>query len=372
MRNYMKCAVISLGSISSKMVAHALKEHFDVVDSIDLREIEFSISGNEKTKLLYQGQPLPHYDCMYIKGSYRYALLLRAITQFFTNDKTYIPVHAESFVIVNDKLLTHLELDKAKIPMPKTYVVATVDSGKEILNKMVFPVIIKIPQGTHGKGVMVADSIASAKGVLDTLHSLKQPFIIQEYIDCNGEDIRCFVVGDRVVASMKRKSVAGDIRSNIHSGGVAESYIPSDKIKDIAVKAAKQLNCEICGVDILETPFGGVVVEANVSPGLQGITKATGLDIAGIIAKFLYNKTKEKLESSQNTNEGRKVIEEEIGHVDTKKHDSEKKTQDIITSLDFRGDRILLPEIVTKMTGFKNDTEYMIDASKDRLEIKKL
>ena len=366
----MKCAVISLGSTSSKMLVHALKNYFDPVDHINLKEIEFSISGNEKTHLTYRGKPLSHYDCMYIKGSFRYAMLLKSITQFFTNDKTYIPLDSESFITVNDKLLTHLELDKVKIPMPKTYVVPTVEAGKDLISKIKFPIIIKLPQGTHGKGVMVVDSLAAAKGFLDTLNLLKQPFIIQEYIECGGEDIRCFVVGDRVVASMKRKSKEGDIRSNLHSGGSAQKYDAPERMKQIAVKAAKQLKCDICGVDILETPEGGVVIEANVSPGLQGITKNSGVDVAEEIAKYLCMRTKEILEKTAPL--GRKVIAEEVGFAQAANKPAQPTPQNIISKLEFRGPKIVIPENVVKLTGFVPEKDYVIIAAKDKLEIKKL
>jgi ribosomal protein S6--L-glutamate ligase len=350
------------------MIVTALSNYFDTVDHINLKEIEISISGTERTTLTYRGKSLPTYDCMYIKGSYRYGMLLRSITQYFENEKTYIPIHAESFIIVNDKLLTHLELDKSRIPMPKTYVVATVESAKISLPKMKFPIIIKLPQGTHGKGVMMVDTIASAKGLLDTLSTLNQPFLIQEFVECGGEDVRCFVVGDQVVASMKRKAAGEDIRSNLHSGGVAEKFEASPAMKEIAVKAAKQLGCDICGVDILETPQGGVVIEANVSPGLQGITKASGIDVAGVMAKFLYEKTKEKLDGNKEA--GKKILEQEITYVNTPVNNS--PTQDIIVKLDFRGNRILLPESAMKLSGFTPENDYIMRVGKGKLELKRL
>jgi ribosomal protein S6--L-glutamate ligase len=372
MASNLRCAVISLGSISSQMVVDALKKYFDVVDNINLKDIEFSVSGDEKTALLYCGKQLPHYDCIYIKGSFRYAMLLRSITQFLWEEKTYIPVQAEAFIIVNDKLLTHLELEKVKIPMPKTYVVATVESAKTILHKIKFPIIIKIPQGTHGKGVMVVDSIPAAKGLLDTLNTLNQPFLLQEFIECNGEDIRCFVVGDKVVASMKRKSAAEDVRSNLHSGGVAESYDVSQKMKDIAIKSAKQLGCDICGVDILETPKGGVVIEANVSPGMQGITKASGVSVAEEVAKYLYEQTVKKLNKQKDKD--KKILGEEIGTISTPKTTSQQSiiSEEIITKLDIHAGKITLPEIITKLSGFSSESEYAIKTTKEKIEVRKL
>jgi ribosomal protein S6--L-glutamate ligase len=201
----MKAAIISLGSTSSKWIAEAMSKYFDEVEDIDIREIEVNL-GSKEHKVLYKGEPLGDYDCVYGKSSFRYAGILNAITSLLYK-KSYMPIKQEAFSIVHDKLLTHLDLQKHNIPMPVTYLSSTISAARNILKKVNYPIIMKFPQGTQGKGVMVADSYAASSSILDALHSLKQPFIIQEYIETEGTDIRTIVVGERVVAAYESATI---------------------------------------------------------------------------------------------------------------------------------------------------------------------
>ena len=277
---------------------------------------------------------------------------------------TYMPINPEAFDIGHDKLLTHLALQQYKIPMPKTYITSTPEAAKKILEKVNYPIIMKFPQGTQGKGVMFADSFASASSMLDALTALRQPFIIQEYVETGGVDIRVIVVGDKVIAAMRRKAVKGEERANIHAGGKGEAYQLDARAKKIAVETAKAIGAEVCAVDILESSKGPVVIEANISPGLQGITSATKIDVVEKIAKYLYEKTKSRSESGKKV--GTSKIFEDLG---IKK--AESGVQEILTNLDFRGERILLPKVVTGVTKFNDKDEISIKISKGVLVVKK-
>ncbi len=349
----MKAAVISLGSISSKWTIDALKKYFKEVDHIDIQELEVSL-GQKKAEVLYKGKPLPKYDCIYAKGSFRYATLLRAITTLLQKD-TYMPLKAGSYTIGHDKILTHLKFQEYNVPQPTTYLAATADAGKKIIKKIPFPVIMKLPAGTHGKGVMLADSPESASSMIDALALLKQPFLIQEYIETDGRDYRIIVVGDRIAAAMKRIAAKGEKRANIHSGGRGEKVTLDAKSTKAALAAARSTGCDICAVDILPSPKGPLVLEVNLSPGLQGITKVTKINVAEIIAEFLYKKTKEFRER------GKEEILKELS-----------TEQEIHGPLDYRGNRILLPEVVTMASKIKEDDEVILKASKGRIEIKKI
>ena len=338
----MKAALISLGSVSSKWTLQAMKNYFESVDDLDIRKIEINFA-TKTPSVLYDGNPMKTYDCVYAKGSFRYAQLLRSITTFYREDSTYMPIEAEAFTTVHDKILTQLTLQKNKIPMPKTYLSSTPMAAKQILEKMNYPIIMKFPQGTQGKGVMFADSFASASSMLDALVALKQPFLIQEYIETDETDIRAFIIGNKVVACMKRKAVNGEKRANIHAGATGENTELDAYAKKIAVQTAKILGAEICAVDMLESVKGPLVIEANLSPGLQGITKITKINVADKIAAFLAKKTKEMIDSQKNY--GAKDILEEL---DTKQ-DGKRK---LITNPEFRGSRMLLPELITKITNF--------------------
>src|SRR3989338_8295034 len=217
----MKAAVMSLGSKSSLMILEEMKKYFDSVDKIDLRDVEVNL-GVGKLDVLYEGRQLPQYSCIYARGSFRYATLLRSVTRTLQRS-SYMPIKAETFTLGHDKLLTHLALQHFNIPMPATYFASSTRAAKKILNEMSYPIVLKFPHGTGGKGVMFAESYAAASSMLDALIVLKQPFLIKEYVETGGVDVRAIVVGDKVVASMKRKAVKGELRANIHAGGTGEA-----------------------------------------------------------------------------------------------------------------------------------------------------
>lgn len=363
LRLKLKAAIISLGSESSEWTVNAMKKYFEEVDDIDIRKIEINISGRA-AEILYEGKPLKEFDCVYVKGSFRYAQLLQTLTSLLEK-KCFMPISADAFTIAHDKLLTHLELQKSNIPMPKTYVSATVGAAKKILEKINFPVMMKFPHGTGGKGVMFADSYASASSLLDALATLRQPFIIQEFIETGGTDIRAIVVGNKVVASMRRKASSMEARANFHSGGTGEPVELDALTKKIAVDVARAIRSEICAVDILESVKGPLIVEANISPGLQLISSTTKIDVADNIAKFLYDRTTE-MKLKRHGVEATRMIK-------NIEHDKNgENAKQIITTLNFRGDCVLLPEMITKASKLTLNDDYEITAEPDKITIKKL
>ncbi len=355
-----KCtaALISLGSVSSQWTLEAMKKYFDEVDDINLKHIEINFSG-KTAQILYKGEPLKKYDCIYAKGSFRYAPLLQSLTAL-REKECYMPIESSAFTVVHDKLLTQLALQQHNVPMPRTYQAATVEAAKSIMKSMNFPIIMKFPQGTGGKGVVFAESYASASSVLDALTALRQPFILQEYIETNGTDIRAIVIGDKVVAAMERRADMSEKRANIHSGGSGEAIELDSYAKKLAVKVAKAIKADVCGVDMLIGATGPLVIEANISPGLQGITKCTKVDVADAIAKYLHEQTK-----------GLKREEHEAGATQLLKDEGLEASDTLITTLDFRGTRVLLPEVVVKRAKLEEDAEYEITARPDSLSIKK-
>lgn len=354
----MKAAVISLGSISSQWVATALQKYFSQVDLISLKEIEVWLG--KAASILYRQEPLPTYDCIYLKGSFRYAHLLSSIATVLQDQVPYLPISPGAYTTVHNKLLTHLVLQQRHIPMPKTYVTSTLPAARELLKKVHYPIVMKFPEGTQGKGVMFADSFSSASSLLDALGVLKQPFIIQEYIETEGKDIRALVVGDKVVAAMQRVAQGEEKRSNIHAGGKGIAVTLSREVAKIAVDTAKALGADVCGVDILESPLGPLVIEANISPGLQGLQQVTSLNIAEEMAQYFAKRT-EELTFQQRETEARRLPREVMTE--------EGNIQEIITNLQFRGERILLPEIVSRAGQLVEGKEYIIRAKKGKVEI---
>jgi len=357
----MKSAVMSLGSKSSLMIAEAMKNYFDSVENIDLRDVEVNLGGG-KLAVMYEGKALPQYSCIYARGSFRYSTLLRAVTRTLFAS-SYMPIRAETFTLGHDKLLTHLALQHFNIPMPATYLASSARAAKKILNEVAYPIVLKFPHGTQGKGVMFAESYAAASSMLDALFALKQPFLIQEYIETGGVDVRALVVGDRVVASMKRKAVKGELRANIHAGGTGESCVLDERTKRIAIDTSISIGADICAVDMLESAKGPLVIEVNLSPGLQGITKATSINVADKIAKFLFEKS--EVFSARDRDEATLKIFEDLGL-------SGEIAQQIITNLDFRASRILLPKIVTDISKFGEKDEVVLKVEKGKLSVEKI
>ncbi len=356
----MKAAILSLGSTSSKWTAEAMRKYFTEVDEVQLKDVE--VVADKRIDVLYNGKRLPDYDCVYAKGSFRYAPLLRSITAALHN-KCYMPIKPETFEAGHDKLVTHLVLQEHKIPMPKTYVAATASAAKKMLESVTYPIVCKLPLGTGGKGVMFADSFASASSLLDTLIKLNQPFIIQEYVETGGVDIRAFVIGDKLAGAYKRKAVSGEKRANIHAGGIGELYEPTNEVRKVAVQTAKAIGADICAVDILESAKGPLVIEVNLSPGLQGITKITKIDIADKIASFLFEKTSEFVKKRKGA-DAASVMKELQAEKEEKK--------EIVANLDFRGNRMLLPEIITKMAKLSEKDEVIISVENKEIKIKKI
>ncbi|MFW5991143.1 MAG: ATP-grasp domain-containing protein [Candidatus Nanoarchaeia archaeon] len=356
----LNAAILSLGSVSSKWTYERMQNYFDEVDELDIKKIQVQLG--KENGIYYEGEPLKQYDCIYAKGSYKYAIVLRALTSMMAG-KCFMPFKASAFTVGHNKILTQLKLQQAGIPTPASYLSPSVESAKKVLEEITYPVIIKFPEGTQGKGVMFADSYASASSMLDAFATLKQPVIIQEYVETGSTDTRAIVVGDKVVAAMQRKAETGEKRANIHAGGIGEPVELDPHAKKIAVKTAKAMNCGVCAVDLLESVKGPYVIEINLSPGLQGITSTTKVDVADKIAKYLYNETKNML--SEESSNGKENIFKDLGI------DMERNSQEIITSADLRGERLLLPDVITRMGQISEDDEIIIKAEKGRISITK-
>jgi ribosomal protein S6--L-glutamate ligase len=357
-----KAAIISLGSVSSKWTFERMQNYFSEVDELDLKKIKIKLG--KESSIFYEDEPLKNYDCIYAKGSFKYAIMLRALTTMLAG-KCYMPLKASAFTVGHNKILTQLKLQSSFIPTPATYMAPSIISAKSVLDEMNFPIIMKFPEGTQGKGVMFAESYAAASSMLDAFASLNQPVLIQDYIETGSTDTRVIVVGDKVAASMQRKAVMGEKRANIHTGGSGEPVILDAQTKKIAIKTAKAMNCAICAVDILEGAKGPYVIEINLSPGLQGITKATKIDVAEKIAKYLFEQTKNF--KNENQANGANDVFKDLG---INLEDS-IQSQEIITSADFRADRLVLPSVVKKLSSINDEDEIIIKVEKGKININK-
>jgi ribosomal protein S6--L-glutamate ligase len=188
-----------------------------------------------------------------------------------------------------DKLRSLQLLARKGIGLPVTGYAHSPDDVEDLI-KMVggAPLVIKLLEGTQGIGVVLAETQKAAESVIEAFMGLKANILVQEYIkEAGGADIRCFIIGDKVVTSMKRQAQAGEFRSNLHRGGSASLIKITPEERSTAVRAAKAMGLNVAGVDLLRSNHGPVVMEVNSSPGLEGIETASGKDVAGMIIEFI-------------------------------------------------------------------------------------
>ena len=188
-----------------------------------------------------------------------------------------------------DKLRALQLIGNSGVEMPVTgYVHLSRDIESVLLTVGKPPYVIKLLEGTQGRGVVLTETMEAAVSAIETMKKIDANILIQEFIsEANGEDIRAIVVGDKVVASMKRKAKPGEFRSNVHLGGSVEGYKLTEDEEKSAIKAAKVLGLSVAGVDLIQSQRGPLILEVNSSPGLEGIERATGIDVAGKIIDYL-------------------------------------------------------------------------------------
>jgi len=352
-----KFGLISLGSKSSQMVLDEAKNYFEVADHIDLRKIEIKI--DKKTTVLYDGEPLKNYDCLYMKGSHRYSSLLYGLSEIY-KDKCYVPVDSMAHIVAHNKFMTHLYFSSEKtLKMPGTYFAAKISETKAFLKTLNYPMILKFPSGTHGKGVIFTESYKSASSMLDALDIFKQPLIVQDYVNISS-DLRIIVAGDKIIGSMMRTAASGEVRANAHQGGDAEPFVVTPEIKEMSLVAAKKIKADVCAIDIIESDYGPLILEVNTSPGLQKITQVTKKNIAKEIAKYFYDETK-KITDNKEKVQTRNVMSaigiEEIG------------AREFEVELKVNNDRIVVPDFAYNMSNFKEGEDVTIKVSKNKIEI---
>ncbi len=209
-----------------------------------------------------------------------------------------------------DKLRSLQVLSKNGVDMPKTVFASNMSSSKDVIELSGgAPLVLKILEGTQGVGVVLVDSEKAAKSVLDAFYGMDVNLLVQEFIEeAGGADIRAFVVGGEVVGAMKRQGAEGDFRSNLHQGGTAVSHKLTRKEKSTALAAAKAMGLGVCGVDMIPSSRGPLVMEVNSSPGLEGIEKSTQIDIASKIMDYI-----EKNVTPIDPNKKRRIKRDKIG-----------------------------------------------------------
>jgi ribosomal protein S6--L-glutamate ligase len=239
--------------------------------------------------LLFRGKHLSEYDAVIPRIGASITYFGTAVLRQFEQMDVYTPNTANGIANSRDKLRSLQILSRHDVGLPHTcYVRDRKDVLPAIERLGGAPVIIKLLEGTQGVGVILAESEKVAEAIIETLQGAKQNVLIQKFVaESKGKDIRAFVVGDRVVAAIRRVAQGQEFRSNIHRGGVAEGIELDERYEETAVKAAQILGLRVAGVDMLEGKDGPQVMEVNSSPGLEGIETATKLDVAGAIIDYI-------------------------------------------------------------------------------------
>lgn len=254
-----------------------------------------------KPQIYSRGEALEGFDAVIPRIGASITFYGTAVVRQFEMMDVFPVNESVAITRARDKLRSMQLLARKGIGLPVTGFAHAPDDILRVIDLVGgAPLVIKLLEGTQGRGVMLAESASAAQSLIQTLMNLKANIMVQEYIrEAQGADIRCFVVGDKVVASMKRQAQAGEFRSNLHRGGVASSIKITPEERTIAVHAARIIGLNVAGVDILRSNHGPLILEVNSSPGLNGIETATGKDVAGRIIEFIEknaaaNRTKTK------------------------------------------------------------------------------
>jgi len=286
----MKIAILSRNKklYSTRRTIEAIEQLGHEAHVYDVLKCYMDITSH-KPSIYYQGEQLTGFDAIIPRIGASVTRYGTAVLRQFEMMGVY-PIN-ESVAIVRsrDKLRSLQLLSRKGVGLPVTGFAHNI-SDTNALIKLVggTPLVIKLIEGTQGRGVVLAETRKAAESVIDAFRELDANFIVQEFIkEAGGSDIRCFVLGDKVIAAMQRTAAEGEFRSNLHRGGTAEIVKLSSAERATAVQAAKVMGLNMAGVDILRSNRGPLVMEVNSSPGLEGIEKATGKDIAKMTIEFI-------------------------------------------------------------------------------------
>ena len=258
------------------------------VDIIDTMHCYMDITSS-RPSVRYKGEPLPMYDAVIPRIGASVTFYGTSVVRQFEMMGTFSINESVAISRSRDKLRSLQLLSRKGIGMPRTGFANHPDRIDDLIKNVGgAPVVIKLLEGTQGIGVVLAETQKAAESIIEAFMGLKADILVQEYIkEAGGADIRCLVVGGKVIAAMKRQGAAGEFRSNLHRGGSASVVRLSPAERKTAVDAAKTMGLNMCGVDLLRSSHGPMVMEVNSSPGLQGIEAATGKDVAGMIIEFI-------------------------------------------------------------------------------------
>jgi ribosomal protein S6--L-glutamate ligase len=286
----MRLAILSRNEnlFSTKALVEAARKRDHEVRVLDTLQFDIRISRGSP-ELFYHGEPVGPVDAVIPRIGASITLYGLAVVRQFEMMGVHCLNESQAIARSRDKLRTLQILSRHNIGVPPTVFTRRAEHVPACIDRVNGPpVVVKLLEGTQGIGVVLAESTAAASSVIEAFHGLDQNILIQGFIkESKGSDIRALVVGRRVVGAMKRQAVSGEFRSNLHRGGTATKIRLPAEYRRTALAAARALGLRVAGVDMLESKEGPMIMEVNSSPGLEGITKTTGVDVAASIVEFL-------------------------------------------------------------------------------------
>ena len=286
----MKIAVLSTTKTlySTRRLIDAGKERGHDMHVINHKRCYMNITSHNPS-VHYKGEELEHFDAIIPRIGASVTFYGAAVVRQFEMMGVYSVNESVAITRSRDKLRALQLLSRRGVGLPVTGFANSPDDTRDLLNIVGgAPVVLKLLEGTQGVGVVLAETRQAAASVIEAFRGLDANFLVQEFIkEAGGADLRCFVIGDKVVAAMKRQARDDEFRSNLHRGGTAELVKLTPEERSTAVRAAKIVGLNVAGVDLLRSNHGPVVMEVNSSPGLEGIEKATGKDVASMIIGFI-------------------------------------------------------------------------------------
>lgn len=286
----MKIGILSRNGnlYSTRRLVEACEAKGHTVQVIDTLKCYMDITSSSPA-VWYHGEKLEGFDAIIPRIGASITHYGLAVIRQFEMMGAYTVTESIALGRSRDKLRSLQLLSRKGIGMPKTGFAHDMDNTKDLINLVGgAPLVIKLTEGTQGKGVVLAETRKAAESVIDAFRELEADILVQEFIkEAGGADVRCFVVGKKVVASMERVAAEGEFRSNLHRGGTARLTKLTAAERSTAIKAAQCMGLNVAGVDLLRSNRGPLVMEVNSSPGLEGIETATKKDIAGMIVEFI-------------------------------------------------------------------------------------
>ena len=292
----MKIGILSTNPrlYSTKRLVEAGKERGHEIQVIDHRRCYMNITSH-RPGIHYKGEAIEGIDAIIPRIGASISFYGTAVVRQFEMMGVYSVNESVAITRSRDKLRASQLLARKGIGLPVTGFANSPDDTDDLLDFVGgAPVVIKLLEGTQGVGVVLAETKKAAESVIEAFRGLKANFMVQEFIkEAGGADIRCLVIGGKVVASMKRQGKEGEFRSNLHRGGSAKLIRITPEERSTAVRSAKVMGLNVAGVDLLRSNHGPVVMEVNSSPGLEGIENATEKDVAGTIIEFIEKNAKQ-------------------------------------------------------------------------------